>query len=101
METPQKILIVKDLTFILPKDFEGNLSDALLEYIKYRNENIKDVKVTDTENKYNCTEIVLMGKDGIKSCVLYGIVEISDGKYRVIESSSSDIIVKWILVIYD
>lgn len=89
METSQKMLIVKDLTFILPNNFEGNLSDALNEYIKYRNDNHSNLKLTDTENKYNSTEMVLMKREEIKSCILYGIVEIRDGMYRVIESSGS------------
>lgn len=97
MGVPNKMLIVKDLTFILPEDFDGNLSDALLEYVNYRNKHIKKTKALDEKNKFNSTEVVLMNNEDVKSCILYGIVEIIDDKYRIIESSSSDIDKKIIL----
>lgn len=91
MITPQKILIIKDLTFILPLTFNGTLCDALTEYVKYRDENSDNNKLVDACNTLNCTEFVL-SNDTVKSCILYGIVEISDdGSYKIIESSSSSI----------
>lgn len=88
---PQKILIIKDLTFILPTTFEGSLCDALLEYVKYRDTNLNNNRLVDIDNTMNCTEVVL-SNDTIKSCILYGIVEIlDDGTYKILESSSSDV----------
>lgn len=92
MITPQKILIIKDLTFILPPTFNGNLGEALTEYVKYRDENLDNNRLVDACNSLNCTEFVLANDDTVRSCILYGIVEISeDGTYKILESSSSTI----------
>ena len=88
MTIPKKILLVKDLTFILPDNFDGNLSDALTEYINYRNTNINSIKVTDINNMLSSTEVILSSNEDIKSCILYGIVELDNGNYRILESSS-------------
>ena len=82
---------------ILPLTFDGTLCDALREYVKYRDENLDNNQLVDACNTSNCTEFVL-SNDNVKSCILYGIVEISDdGSYKILESSSSNINPKLLL----
>jgi hypothetical protein len=90
MSIPKKLLIIKDLTFILPDDFNGTLTDALSDYINYINKNIHNNNVVDIDNALCCTEVVLSANTDIRSCIQYGIVEIDNGEYRIIESSGTD-----------
>jgi len=87
MQFPKKILVIKELTFILPHDFSGSLTDALQEYINYRELNLQNIHIVDIQNTKSTLDVTMSDNES-KSCILYGIIEIDEnGKYTIVESS--------------
>lgn len=89
MTLPQKMLIIKDMTFILPEGFNGNLIDALDEYAKYLKNNKQNERNVDKDNVFSTTEVILANRGDGKSCIMYAIVELDQsGDLKVLESSN-------------
>lgn len=87
MSLPKKILVVKDLTFILPDDFNGSLLEAFNEFSQYRKEYEENAKFIDPSNPYKSYEILILTKDKERVCGQYGLFELSDdGTYKYIEN---------------
>lgn len=90
MALPKKILLIKDLTFILPDDFNGSLSDAFNEFIRYRKEYEKNAKLIQSDNQSNSYETLISSKVNEKVCGQYGLFELTDdGTYKILDSTSS------------
>jgi hypothetical protein len=81
---PKKVLRLKDLTFILPDNFDGSLSDAIEEMIKYYNKH-KDKKMTyemDEENeKISINTILLTATEKQKLIGSFGIFSLVGDEY--------------------
>ncbi len=89
MALPKKLLIIKDLTFILPDDFNGTLSEAFIEFVKYRKNYEDTAKLISEANPENSYEILITAKDKEKVCGQYGLFELADdGTYKYIEGPS-------------
>ena len=88
MALPKKLLIIKNLTFILPDDFNGTLSEAFIEFVKYR-KNYEDTAKLISENQENSYELLINAKDNEKVCGQYGLFELTDdGTYKYIKGPS-------------
>lgn len=89
MALPKKLLIIKDLTFILPDDFNGSLSEAFIEFVKYRKHYEDTARLITEINQENSYEILISTKDKEKVCGQYGLFELTeDGTYKYIEGPS-------------
>lgn len=60
---PKNILYVKDFTYALPDDFNGNLEDALKHFINYRNKHKEERKVVDKGDAFSSLEIVFASEE--------------------------------------
>lgn len=80
---PKNILKVKDLTFILPDDFNGDLEDALIAFITYRKSHVHTAEYTvdpvSLEILFTTADARVSGE--------YGIFTLEDGKYIMINGS--------------
>jgi hypothetical protein len=83
---PDKILRVEELTFILPNDFDGNVFDALEDFVTYMRNN-KARYINDTES----TIASLIGAENSRLCLKYGIFERVGDKYKPIDKSIENI----------
>lgn len=64
MEHPTKVLSLQDLIFILPDDFDGDLTDAFHELYTYmRNNRQEYTHVEDYANLVSPLEILLHSKE--------------------------------------
>lgn len=94
-EIPRKILHIRDLTFILPDDFEGTIDDAMAEFLKYRR-GIRehDVHYIDDGGIFSTAGLLLnSGKtDTVRVCGEYGLFEFRDGAYVLLDGSVPTVI---------
>lgn len=85
---PKKILRIKDLMFILPDTFSGDLSQALELFLKYREKNAKNRHTVDPDDILSAAEILMMTiNESAKFCGQYGIFELVDTEYELIPES--------------
>ena len=82
---PKKILRIEDLTFILPDDFAGGLSEAvdtLSDYIQ--TSNIK--QLNDDESTVLSLLSRIQQGDCARLCIKYGVFEkVDNANYRLVE----------------
>lgn len=89
-DIPKKILHIRDLTFILPDDFEGTINDALAVFIEYRKKVTEtDVKFVDDFGLFSTAELLIHGSNRteMRVCGEYGLFELRDGTYVLIDGS--------------
>lgn len=91
MVLPKKILRIKDLTFILPEEFEGDLKEAIEEFVKYR-EAYKEMVTFITDNdEVSSTQLLFeCGTNNERVCGEYGLFALVDGSYKIIQGSEPD-----------
>lgn len=90
MNLPKNILRVRDLTFILPDDFNGTFEDAFEEFIRYRKINIdKAKKIVDSGDISSIEMLLASHSDEMRACGEYGIFQLIDGKYVSILDTGS------------
>lgn len=81
---PEKILIIKDCTFILPPNFDGTVEDAFDEFLKYREKKLNDAVYCDEAGLMSTFNILLHSRhDAARVCGEYAIYELKNGKYRL------------------
>lgn len=83
---PDKILVIKDCTFILPPDFNGSLEDAFEEFLKYREKNLNKAKNVDPQNFFSTFDLLLHGQNQ-RVCGHYTMYELRDGKYVPVDAT--------------
>lgn len=83
-ELPKKILIIRDCSFILPEDFDGNTDDAFREFLKYQSEHSKDAHFTaDSFGLFSTFTMLLHGTGNARVCGEYALLEYKDGQYQI------------------
>lgn len=90
MVLPKKILRVKDLTFILPEDFEGDLHDALEEFMKYRDKHKSNAKFVEVEQDKTSVDLLFINEGDDRVFGEYGLFHLIDGSYKIIQGSEPD-----------
>lgn len=85
---PEKILVIKDCTFILPEDFTGSLEDAFEEFLKYREKHLNDAKYVDPQHFFSTFDLLLRGSDQ-RVCGQYTLYKLRDGKYVPVDSTGA------------
>lgn len=93
IQLPKKILRIKELTYILPDDFDGTFDDAINFFLEYRDANKSDAKFIDPIEKFSTIEVLLLSriKNDVKACGQYGIFELVDGSYKIVEGTSPEV----------
>ncbi len=86
MTLPKKILRIKDLTFILSDEFSGDLSDALKEFIDYKEQFKSNAKYIYPDERF--TSIEILASTNSKVCGEYGLFELVDGTYKFIQGTA-------------
>lgn len=83
-DLPQKILHIKECTFILPDDFNGTTEDAFRELLKYQSRYDKNAQYVDKEGLYSTFD--LLNKYNIaRFCGHYSLYTLSNGEYSITE----------------
>ena len=90
-EMPKKILIIKDCTFILPDNFDGNLEDAFREFLKYEAENVSKARFYDENSLFSTLDILLHERKNARVCGQYTIYELIDEQYKAIRGTGPNI----------
>ena len=89
---PKKILLIKDLTFILPDNFSGSFTEAIDEFIKHRKDVLKIPKLPDNDEDSTFKSLLLEDDNTLRACMIYVIFEIDEsGEYKIIESSNNEV----------
>lgn len=83
---PKKILMIKDCTFILPDDFDGSTSEAFTKFLEYHQKHLKDAIAVDDANIFSTFDILLHSDSASKVCGQYGIYELIDGRYQIVDA---------------
>lgn len=86
---PEKILVIKDCTFILPDDFDGTVEDAFEAFLKYREKHLKDAKYVDHQHFFSSFNLLLHGHKQ-RVCGHYSLYQLKDGKYEVVQEDSDN-----------
>ena len=87
---PEKILVIKDCTFILPEDFDGNIEDAFEEFLKYREKHLVDGRNIDPQNFFSTFDLLLRARNQ-RVCGQYTLYELRDGKYFPIDGTGTPV----------
>ena len=81
MDRPNKVLIIRDASFILPEDFNGTLHDALELFLQYEvSVNRNDDKKITQENMLTSLGTLLVSDGNFKACAEIGVFTWEDGK---------------------
>lgn len=86
---PKKILTIKECTFILPDDFDGGIEDAVTEFLRYRQEKLKNAELLD-EHGLLSTFSLLMTRDNCRACGQYALLELKNGSYVAVQEETND-----------
>lgn len=86
-ELPKKILVIRDCSFILPDNFNGNLEDAFREFLKYEAENVSKARYYDDNNLFSTLDILLHERKDARVCGQYTMYELVDEQYKPIENT--------------
>lgn len=90
-ELPKKILIIRDCSFILPDDFNGNTDDAFREFLKYQSEHSKEARYTaDSFGLFSTFNMLLHSTSEARVCGEYALLEYRDGQYQISNGPESD-----------
>ena len=84
MVLPAKILRIRDLTFILPEDFNGDLHDALKEFMIYRDKHKENAAFVDDEDK-STVDLLFINDGDERVFGEYGLFYLVDGAYKIIQ----------------
>lgn len=88
-EKPKYILRIKDATFSLPPDFNGDIKDAFAAFLKYHRENYDGGVVEDLYKDMNLStfdELILSANPEHKACINCELFKLNDdGVYESIE----------------
>lgn len=84
---PQKVLVIKDCTFILPDGFEGTTEDAFEEFLKYREKHLHEAQFVDKNGLFSAFSLLLHAHDKHRVCGEYMLYELKNGKYELIEET--------------
>lgn len=88
---PKKIFRVKELTFVLPDDFEGTIDDAFACLLEYRKQPHEPYKLFDKDGLFSTLEVLVHGEGSPRCCGEYGIYVLGpDGCYKVEQGSVPD-----------
>lgn len=91
---PKHLLVIKDCTFILPPDFNGNVEDAFDEFLKYRETNLNKATYADRLGLFSAFNLLLHSQhNSARVCGQYELYRFENGEYRLIDGtfpSSSD-----------
>ena len=85
---PKKVLHIKELTFIVPDDFDGNTLDAIQELVNYSKNNESNKLLVDRYNLYSSLEMLIASKDKTRVCGSYGIFELENNHYTLKDGKS-------------
>ena len=78
--------MIKDCTFILPDDFDGTAAEAFSKFLEYHTRHVKDAITVDDSNIFSTFDILLHSDSTSKVCGLYGIYELIDGRYQIVDA---------------
>ena len=86
-ELPKKILMIKDLTFILPDDFHGSVEDAFTELLKYRDGHLQNATYNDPLGLFSSFNLLVHSDSGARVCGHYGLYEYKNHQYQLIDGT--------------
>ena len=87
---PNKILVIKDCTFILPDGFDGTLEEAFTEFLKYRAEHLNRAHYVDDSGIFSTFDILVHSKNNPQVCGQYSMYELVGGRYKIVNKSNND-----------
>lgn len=56
---PKKILRIRDLTFILPEDFDGTVEEAFTLFLEYRSRNRNNAQYSDPNGLFSSLQYLI------------------------------------------
>ena len=88
---PKKVLVIRDCTFFLPDNFEGNLEEAFDEFLRYREERDNQPIYVDPMNLFSSFNNLLLHRNTqSRVCGSYTLMELDEenNQYKVMEGTS-------------
>lgn len=79
---PKKVLRIKEISFILPDNFDGTLDDAVALLITYHQKHYSEkISIDDSDDRLSVNTILISAKGKQKLCGSYGIFTLENDTY--------------------
>lgn len=89
---PKKFLHIRELTFILPDDFDGTLQDAMTLFLEYRSAHRKDAKFVDPNGLISPLQCLLTSNREDRVCgdeAIYQLKEVDGNPEYVLMDATN------------